>query len=52
MVPKTITRKKNPEIVKEELLNSLRKNDTVKEREYNIQNIIDQREPTDITNPY
>ena len=29
MVAKTITRKKNPEIVKEELLNSSRKSDTV-----------------------
>ena len=31
MVAKIITRKKNPEIVKEELLNSLRESDTVKE---------------------
>ena len=47
MVAKTIARKKNPKIVKEELLNSLRKNDTVKEPEFNIQNIIDQREATE-----
>ena len=52
MASKTITRKKNPEIVKEELLNPLRKNDTVKEREFNIQNIIDQREATDIIKRY
>ena len=31
MMAKTITRKKNPEIVKEELLNSLRESDTVEE---------------------
>ena len=36
MVAKTITRKKYPEIVKEDLLNSLTKNDTVKEQEFNI----------------
>ena len=52
MVTKTITRKKNPKVVKKELLNSLRKNDTVKEREFNIQNIIDQREATDIIKRY
>ena len=33
MLVKTITRKKNPEIVNEELLNSFRKSDTMKERE-------------------
>ena len=47
MVAKIITRKKNPEIVKEELLNSLRESDTVKERKFNIQNIINQREAID-----
>ena len=31
MMAKTITRKKNAEIVKEELLNSLRERDTVEE---------------------
>ena len=45
---KTITRKKNPEIVKEKLLNFLRQSDTVKEREFNIQNINDQRNAIDI----
>ena len=48
MVAKTMTRKKNPEIVKDELLNSLRVSNTVEEREFNIQNIIDQREAIDI----
>ena len=52
MVAKSIIRKKNPSIVKEELLNLLRKSDTVKKLEFNIQNIIDQREATDITKPY
>ena len=52
MVVKTITRKKNPEIVKEELLNSLRESDTVEEREFNMQNIIDQREAIDIIERY
>ena len=32
MVAKTITRKKNPKIVKEELLNLLKGSDTVKDR--------------------
>ena len=36
MVAKTITRKKNSEIVKEELLNSLRESDVVAEREFSI----------------
>ena len=52
MVAKSITRKKIPEVVKEELLNLLRKNHTVKEQEFNIQNIIDQREATDIIKHY
>ena len=52
MVAKSITRKKIPEVLKEELLNLLRKNDAVKEQEFNIQNIIDQREPTDIIKHY
>ena len=38
--------------MKEELLNLLRKNDTVKEQEFNIQNIIDQRGATDIIKRY
>ena len=33
MVGKAITRKKKPEIVKEELLNSLRESDSVEEQE-------------------
>ena len=53
---KIITRKKNPEIVKEELLNSSRESDTVKDREFNIQNIIqpkhDQRQANDIIKRY
>ena len=52
MVAKPITRKKNPDIVNEELLNLLRESDTVKERKFNIQNIIDQREAIDITKRY
>ena len=44
MVAKTITRKKNIETVKEKILNSLRKSDTVEERYFNIQNMINQRE--------
>ena len=44
MVAKTITRKKNTETVKEELLNSLRESDTIEESDFNIQNMIDQRE--------
>ena len=52
MVAKPITRKKNPDIVNEELLNLLRESDTVKERKFNIQNIIDQREAIDIIKRY
>ena len=52
MVTKIITRKKIPEIVKEKLLNSLMKSDTVKEREFNLQNIINQREGIDIFKRY
>ena len=44
MVEKTITRKKNTETVKEKILNSLRERDTVEERYFNIQNMINQRE--------
>ena len=52
MVGKTITGKKNIEIVKEELWNSLRKSDTAEEQEFNIQNIINQREDIDIMKHY
>ena len=52
MAAKTFRRKKNPEIVKEELLNSLRESDAVKEQEFNLQNIIDQREATGIIKRY
>ena len=52
MVGKTITGKKNIEIVKEELRNSLRKSDTAEEQEFNIQNIINQREAIDIMKHY
>ena len=52
MVAKTIARKKNPKIRKEELLNLLRQGDTVEQREFNIQNIIAQREAIDIIKRY
>ena len=52
MVAKTIARKKNPKIRKEELLNLLRQGDTVEQREFNIQNIIAQREAIDIIKSY
>ena len=44
MVAKTITRKKKTETVEKELLNSFRESDTIEERDFNIQNIIDQQE--------
>ena len=44
LVTKTFTKKKNPEIIKENLLNSLKESDTVEEQEFNIQNRIDQRD--------
>ena len=44
VVAKTIARKKNIETVKEKILNSLRESDTVEERYFNIQNMINQRE--------
>ena len=47
-----LTRKENLEIVKEELLNVLRKSDTVKEQEFNMQHTIDQREAIDIIKRY
>ena len=50
MVAKTITRKKNPTIVKEELLKSLKVIQW--NSESNIQNIIDQRKATDIVKRY
>ena len=52
MVAKTIARKKDPEIVKEELLKLLSKSDTVEEREFSMQNIIDQREAINIVKRY
>ena len=52
MVAKAISWKKNPEIVKKELLKSLRESHTVEELELNIQNIIDQRETMDIIKSY
>ena len=52
MVAKTIARKKDPEIVKEELLKLLSKSDTVEEKEFSMQNIIDQREAVNIVKPY
>ena len=44
MVEKTIKRKKNTKAVKEELLKSLKLNDTVKESGSDIKNIVDQKE--------
>ena len=52
MVAKTVARKKSPEIVKEELLNSLRESDTVEEREFSIKNVIRQREATNLFKGY
>ena len=53
MAAKTFARKKTLEILKKELLNLLlRKSEMVKEREFNIQNIIDQREAIDIIKCY
>ena len=51
MAEKTITRKK-PEIVNKECLSLLRESDTVKQLEFNIQNIINQRVATDIIKRY
>ena len=48
MIVKTFTRKENTEVVKERLINSMSKSDTLKERELNIHNIIDQGEAIDI----
>lgn len=48
MVAKTITRKKNPEIVKEGFLNLLKESDTMEERPFNIHNLIDQRDVVNI----
>ena len=44
VVEKTIKRKKNTKAVKEELLKSLKLNDTVKESGSDIKNIVDQKE--------
>ena len=52
MVAKTIKKKKNPKIVKKELLNLLRERDTVEEREFNIHNIMEQGEDIDIIKHY
>ena len=38
--------------MKEELLNLLSKSDTVEEKEFSMQNIIDQREAVNIVKPY
>ena len=50
MMAKTITKKKNPEIVKEKLSNLLRESETVEEGEFNIYNIINQGEAIGIFN--
>ena len=47
MVAKNYYKEEKPHLVGEELLNSLRKNDTMKELEFNIQNIINQKEATE-----
>ena len=52
MIAKTITRKKNTEIVKEELLNSLRESDIVEEQEFSLKNVDDKREAVDIIKHY
>ena len=52
MVAKTITRKKNPKIVKEELLDLLRGRNKVGECEFNIHNIINQGKAIDIIKHY
>ena len=52
MVAKTIKKKKNPKIVKKELLNLLRERDIVEEREFNIHNIMEQGEDIDIIKHY
>ena len=53
MVAKIIIRKKNPnKTLKEELLNSLKENDTVEELEFNTTSIIDPREAITIINHY
>ena len=52
MVAKTIIRKKNLEIVKEEFINLLRESDTVEKQEFNIQNIVDEIEAIDIIMHY
>ena len=52
MVAKTIIRKKNLEIVKEEFINLLRENDTVEKQEFNIQNIVGEIEAIDIIMHY
>ena len=52
MIAKTITRKKNHEIVKEELLNSLRESDIVEEQEFSLKNVDDKREAVDIIKHY
>ena len=44
MGAKTIKRKRNVKTVKEELIKSLKKNDTVEESEFDIKNNIDQKE--------
>ena len=48
MIGKTTGSKKKPKIMKKKLLNSLTESDTVKEPEYNIQNIINQSEAIDV----
>ena len=52
MVAKTIISKKNPKIVKEELLNSLRESDAAEEQEFYIQSTIDQTEAIYIIRRY
>ena len=52
MVAETNIKSKSLKTVKEELLNLLRESDTMEEEEFNIQNIIDQREAVDIIKRY
>ena len=52
MISNNITKKKTKEEVKDELLNSLKVNDEVKETEINIADVIDPEEAVGLTNRY
>ena len=44
MVAKTSKRERNTETMKKKLLKLLKENDTVEEKDFDIKNIVDQRE--------